>query len=114
MPDITKIATCSYCGTRTLIRLDRGERYELVCSACGAHLRELSVVGRSEPKPETRAPVEKPRSLLNRDYRSTEESRSKPNKKYREKRDKYRHKRKRRGLGYWIREAWDEIEDFFD
>lgn len=114
MPDRTKIATCSYCGVRTLIRLDRGERYELVCSACGAHLRELSVLEPSRAKKETPAPVEKPRSFLNRDFGASRDRRSKKDNRYRDDNGKHRRKRKRRGLGYWIREAWDEIEDFFD
>ncbi|WP_370203089.1 hypothetical protein [Salipiger bermudensis] len=36
----TKIATCSYCGTRAALVLDRG-RHELACSSCGAPLHEL-------------------------------------------------------------------------
>ncbi|MGB0497456.1 MAG: TFIIB-type zinc ribbon-containing protein [Rubricella sp.] len=37
---VTKIATCSYCGTRAALVFDR-ERHELTCPACGAPLHEM-------------------------------------------------------------------------
>ncbi len=36
----TKIATCSYCGTRAALVLAPG-RHELACGSCGAPLHEL-------------------------------------------------------------------------
>ena len=39
----TKIATCSYCGTRAALVLERG-RHELSCTACGAPLHEMKAL----------------------------------------------------------------------
>jgi hypothetical protein len=40
MPN-TKIATCSYCGTRAALVLKGEETHELSCSSCGAPLHDL-------------------------------------------------------------------------
>ncbi|MCR8549843.1 TFIIB-type zinc ribbon-containing protein [Salipiger sp. P9] len=53
MPN-TKIATCSYCGSRAALVLDAG-RHELVCASCGAPLHELkqlrsAAVNRNAPR----------------------------------------------------------------
>ncbi len=49
----TKIATCCYCGSKTVLKLDRG-RHELACANCGAPLRDLKIL-QKEPlaKPDT-------------------------------------------------------------
>ena len=41
MPQITKIATCTYCGTRAALVLKGNTRHELACQACGAPLHDL-------------------------------------------------------------------------
>jgi transcription initiation factor TFIIIB Brf1 subunit/transcription initiation factor TFIIB len=46
----TKIATCSYCGTRSALVLDQG-RHELVCPACGAPLHEIKAMPVKEGAP---------------------------------------------------------------
>lgn len=46
----TKIATCSYCGTRSALVLDQG-RHELVCPACGAPLHEIKAMPVKERAP---------------------------------------------------------------
>ena len=58
MPDLTKIATCSYCGTRSILRLTGKVQHELACSACGAKLHTMKPlrVDRGRDRPETRAP----------------------------------------------------------
>jgi hypothetical protein len=37
----TKIATCTYCGTRAALVLTGETRHELACQACGAPLHDL-------------------------------------------------------------------------
>ncbi len=37
----TKIATCSYCGSRQTLSLSARDGHELACSACGAPLHEM-------------------------------------------------------------------------
>ncbi|MGI9394466.1 MAG: hypothetical protein ACR2OY_07450 [Boseongicola sp.] len=49
MPHQAKIATCCYCGTRAALVLGRMARRELVCSNCGAPLRELKMLKADEP-----------------------------------------------------------------
>lgn len=48
MPDRTKIATCSYCGTRAVLNLAGARRHELSCTACGAVLHDMKPL-RTEP-----------------------------------------------------------------
>jgi hypothetical protein len=40
----TKIATCSYCGTRTAFVLAGQTAHKLTCSACGAPLDQMEMV----------------------------------------------------------------------
>ncbi|MBV2360404.1 hypothetical protein KUH32_11505 [Thalassococcus sp. CAU 1522] len=44
MPHGTKIATCTYCGTRAALVLTGTVRHELSCSACGAPLHDLKML----------------------------------------------------------------------
>lgn len=44
MPEMTKIVTCCYCGTRAALVLRGKERHELSCSACGAPLHEMKML----------------------------------------------------------------------
>ena len=94
MDPITKIGTCCYCGTRAVLSLKAGTRHELACTACGAPLHNMKQVKREAPQP-----------------RPTRFASSVPAKTARKKTEK---KRKKRGWGYWVREAFDELEDLFD
>lgn len=52
--DHAKLTTCSYCGTRSILKLAHFERHhELACTACGApiHLMKPIKLSRPEPKP---------------------------------------------------------------
>ncbi|MDK3075700.1 hypothetical protein QO034_21780 [Sedimentitalea sp. JM2-8] len=44
MPQVTKIATCCYCGTRAALVLAGKQRHELACSSCGAPLHNLKML----------------------------------------------------------------------
>ena len=94
MPDLTKIATCSYCGTRAVLRLKAVGRHELSCTSCGAALHDMKplktqrvVQPERKPKPAKPAgvagPVRKPR------------------------------KRKKQKPRIWSK-IWDEVEDLID
>ena len=108
MPQTRKIATCCYCGSRTVLVLDRS-RHELACSACGAPLHEMKAMPMpqkaSEPKP---APTTKFMPL-----------RAKPQffsggKKHRRP-DRKDNRRGRKPLSRKIfEEIWDVVEDIFD
>ncbi|WP_425098887.1 hypothetical protein [Tropicibacter sp. S64] len=90
-----KIATCSYCGTRAALVLDR-ERHELACSSCGAPLHEMKALKTDTPKPVHPArPGQAPWGAVPKKAR-------KPRKK-------------KKSLGRSLfEEAFDLIEDIFD
>lgn len=93
MRDITKIATCSYCGTRSILHLAGQVQHELACSACGARLHTMKHLrAQPKPQPERRAPSPRPRTQ--------------PQKK--------RRIPKRHRFKDLIEDLWDEIEDIFD
>ncbi|MEO0911602.1 MAG: hypothetical protein AAFY59_01215 [Pseudomonadota bacterium] len=99
MQDLTKIATCCYCGTRAVLQLRGRERHELSCANCGAALHNMKPMKTKKAEPPQRPhaapyPAERPRK-------------QKPPKSYRK-------PKKRKGWGYMIGEIWDEIEDIFD
>lgn len=52
MPD-RKIATCCYCGSRTVLTLTGRVRHQLACSACGAPLTAMKAL-RLDPDPPPR------------------------------------------------------------
>ncbi|SFR43212.1 hypothetical protein [Litoreibacter janthinus] len=90
-----KIATCCYCGSRTMLKPTARDGHELACGRCGAPLHEMKwlkspELSRPKPSPLTRMIATK----------SAAHSRK---------------QRPRKPL--WrraIEEVWDEIEDIFD
>lgn len=102
----TKIATCSYCGTRAALVL-RGEgRHELSCASCGAPLHEMKMlrtedVGGTPRRPQ---PPAKPRGAT---PLPVWERPAHP--------DARKRKKKRKGFARRVlEEIFDEIEDLFD
>ncbi|MHA3976671.1 hypothetical protein ACW9UR_03205 [Halovulum sp. GXIMD14794] len=100
MPDRTKIATCSYCGTRAVLDFSKGPRHELICTACGAHLSEMKPLrtdrsGKSSPPRKAPHPDPVP---------------AKKPKKTKAKKRKSPFKR----LGGHVEDIFDAIEDIFD
>lgn len=98
MPDLTKIATCSYCGTRSVLRLGGSVQHELACRACGAKLHEMKPLKTSRPAPARRpAPAARPQAPSQK--RKPKKRRSKP-------------------LFHRLRDVLediiDEVEDIFD
>lgn len=91
-----KLATCCYCGGRSLLKPTARGGHELACGTCGAPLHEMKWLKVPEASaPKRTAPAPKPKSY------------AKP--------AKPRKMRRRKPL--WRRaleEAWDEIEDIFD
>ncbi len=97
----TKIATCSYCGTRTALKLTARDGHELACGRCGAPLHEMKALKESEHRaPKRTRPMPDPRVTHVDDapYKSKK-------------------KRKKRKKPFWARaleEAFDVVEDIFD
>jgi len=94
MKPAPKIATCCYCGTRSVLKLCGTERHELSCGACGAPLSSMKAIPvgvRDEVKPSRK--------------------RASPHVK----RSKYKPKKRRKSFWRWAaEEIWEEIEDIFD
>lgn len=96
----TKIATCCYCGTRTMLRLTARGGHELACGNCGAPLHEMKAMRQEKARKPKR---EKPAPVAYRDYDEDDRSRKK--------------KKPKRRKPLWSRaleEAFDFVEDIFD
>ncbi|MBF9049474.1 hypothetical protein GTA62_01435 [Roseobacter sp. HKCCD9010] len=48
MPKGTKIGTCCYCGSRTLLKLTARDGHELACASCGAPIHEMKALKKSD------------------------------------------------------------------
>ena len=98
----TKIATCSYCGTRAALVLDRG-RHELSCASCGAPLHEMKALHAGRP------------DLPTRRHRDGSDVPA-PHRVMREpKHAKAKKAKRRKGLARrFFEEAFDVLEDIFD
>ena len=47
MAHTTKIATCCYCGSRTVLQLTARDGHELACGSCGAPLHYMKPIKQS-------------------------------------------------------------------
>ena len=100
----TKIATCSYCGTRAALVLNGDTRHELSCSACGAQLHDLKMLPkREEPGPVQRAHTPRP------GLSSHERAMAKTADRYQKKSKKKKGFRRK-----FLEEIFDVVEDIFD
>lgn len=92
-----KIATCSYCGIRTVLKLEARGGHELSCGSCGAPLHEMKWLKSPIPREPKSEPERRPTAAPH----------------FHSRKDKRRKKRE----PLWKRaleEVWDEIEDIFD
>lgn len=108
MPQNAKIATCCYCGTRSVLSFAAASgaasgpmQHELSCSSCGAALRNLKPIKLERREPAKARPS--PRELERRRGQRP----AKP---------KAKRRSKRRTPSFWrlVSEVFDEIEDIFD
>lgn len=95
----TKVATCSYCGTRAALVL-RGEAlHELSCASCGASLHDLKQMPSSTKE-------KRPKSAAHYGGHAGKEM---PRKRSR------KEKKKKKSFGSRVfSELWDVIEDVID
>ncbi|MFW2542102.1 hypothetical protein ACN2XU_05625 [Primorskyibacter sp. 2E107] len=107
MPN-TKIATCTYCGTRAALILDQ-QRHELACSSCGAPLHDLKMLKQGAADP---ARHEMPRKGKKGPARHDGKSGTGWD---RGSKTRYKKKKRKKSLGRsFLEEAFDLIEDIFD
>ena len=91
MKNSTKIATCCYCGARSVLKLTARDGHELACGSCGAPLHNLKWLKQGHETPR-------------RDAKRSP-ARAQPRKQ----------KKKRKSTFSRVVETiWDEIEDIFD
>lgn len=90
MPDRTKIATCSYCASRTMLRVAQKGRHELSCGNCGAPLHDMKPLKVERPHDIKRMPLQVPRG----GYVPARKRRKPP----------------KRNWDFW-EELWDKVED---
>lgn len=105
MPHPTKIATCCFCGSRTLLKPTARHGHELACGSCGAPLHEMKWLKIPDPSP---APVYQP---VSRPAKQSKPHREERRKSYRP----YKKRKKRKSVFRQIlEEAWEIAEDIFD
>lgn len=100
---LIRVVTCCYCGARST--LEHGKGRKLVCHGCGAGMKRIEAIqpvleraGKSKhKKPAIPHPAEGDRKHLDKD---------RPARRKKGKR--------RRGMWYQVREAFDDIDDIFD
>jgi hypothetical protein len=124
----TKIATCSYCGTRTALVMSAQARHKLTCTACAAPLDNLRL-WQPDPSPALPRPAPAPasdvgvaavwnrRADTNDDDDDDEDRRtgSKGSNKKKSKKPKKDKKRRRKSLAErFLDEAKDALDDIFD
>ncbi|AKO97408.1 hypothetical protein MALG_02243 [Marinovum algicola DG 898] len=110
MPQGTKIAKCCYCGTRAALILTGKTRHELSCQGCGAPLHDLKMM----PGPRAEVPRQ---AKVSRTPKAGKRKSATPNPLWEMKRDdsyKRKKKKKKRGVSWFLEEAFDVIEDIFD
>ncbi len=93
-----KIATCCYCGARAALVLQGQQRHELACNTCGAPLHDMKWLKTPDPT----HPVHK-----------SKPSKVKPQ-YHKPKKEKKKAKKKRSLGGYFMKEAFDLLDDIFD
>lgn len=100
----TKIATCCYCGSRTMLELRGTTHHELTCGNCGAPLRYIKLLRKEAPEPrhsDRDVGAQGRHKVVQKDRNSG--------------RQKAKKKSKSRGMMHFVlSRIADEIEDIFD
>lgn len=101
MADLTRIATCSYCRTRSVLRLRNIGHMELTCASCGAPLHEMKPLK-----------VDRPGKRIQR----APEVVRRPDKPKRHKRQERKRRKRSSGFVDWIDDldVFDWVEDLLD
>jgi len=97
-----KIATCCYCGARTILQLTARSGHELACASCGAPIHEMKPLRTDRGKKadhDDRAGYRKKKGFHDKHHAYA---------------DKNRKKRKRSTLWRVLEEVVDVVEDIID
>lgn len=108
MPHPIKIATCCYCGSRTVLKPTARDGHELACASCGAPLHEMKWLKATAPKtPDTNLKVKQAPRRRGPGMLSGFFFKDRPKKK----------RKKKKRSEFWedlLEDGWDAIEDIFD
>ena len=110
MPQGTKIATCCYCGTRAALILRGDKSHELSCASCGAPLHDFKqmpaarMASYEQPKSLPKKPKGRKAATPNPLWELRGSDRGRKKKK----------SKRKRGVSWFLDEAFDVIEDIFD
>ncbi|MEM7684881.1 MAG: hypothetical protein AAF293_08640 [Pseudomonadota bacterium] len=98
-----RVVTCCYCGARSTLEQTRTRN--LICHGCGASIQRLEgvqpVLERSEKKHRKKPAVPHPAESEKRHLPKDRPVRRRKGKR-------------RRGMWYHVREAFDDLDDIFD
>ncbi len=96
MNTAAKISTCSYCGTRVVFTLSGNARHELICTSCGAPLKNTTLIHRS-PVSTAQTLFDVPKLKPDEQYKDKEKQEAKKHSKRRDSEEykKYRKYRSR-------------------
>lgn len=107
MPYQTKIATCSYCGSRQTLKLSARDGHELACGSCGAPLHEMKWLKSDRDTAAVKRSPRRPAPHGDPGARGWQEDRPDPRKR--------KHRKRRKGLLREVfEEAFDVLDDIFD
>ena len=99
-----RLVTCCYCGARST--LERSKERDLVCNGCGASISRIEAV---QPI------MEKAKKKSGHKKAATPHRAEKPREHLPKDRPARRRKGKRkRSMWYYVREAFDDLDDIFD
>lgn len=101
----TKIATCCYCGSRTMLQLTARDGHELACGRCGAPLHEMKAMPVRERKADRKPVKRSPEPVGHRRYDDDDDD---------DWDDRRRRKRRKPLWSRALEEAFDFVEDIFD
>ena len=106
--DVTRMGTCCYCGSRTLLQLTARNGHELACGSCGAPIHHMKAV-RADPRPTQHDRPHAPRPI---GYQGNGDSNERPDKN--KKRAKRSLKKKSKGIFDIFEDVIDDVFDIFD
>lgn len=98
-----KIATCCYCGARSVVSMRPAKHDALACSACGAPLSRLKPIKAPPATPERASAVV-----------TKERLRAAPESDQRDRAKARRKKKRQRKSASPLRKLWKALDDVFD
>ncbi len=106
--DVTRMGTCCYCGSRTLLQLTARDGHELACGSCGAPIHHMKAVRAEQHTPKHN----RPHASRAIGYPGHGHSDERPKKK--KSKGKKSYKKKSKGIFDMFEDVIDDVFDIFD